>query len=115
MYCPKCGQKLNADGSFCAFCGKNVAYLNDQQAAATALEGLESAPVDKQSKLTMQKKYYCNFCGTGVFSKDNFCYQCGKRAQKSYYNQGRQRKWLIACACLTVFCLSALFVFRYNH
>lgn len=115
MYCPKCGQQLNADGSFCAFCGKDVAYLNEKQAAATVSKEQESAPAAKQPKLTMQKQVYCNSCGTGVFSRDNFCYQCGKRAQKAYYNQGRQRKWLIAGACLTVFCLSAFFVFRYNQ
>lgn len=115
MYCPKCGQQLNTDGSFCAFCGKDVAYLNEQQAAAaTVSEGQESAPQERP-KLTMQKRYYCNSCGTGVFSKDNFCYQCGKKAQKAYYHQGRQRKWLIAGACLTVFCLSAFFVFRYHQ
>jgi len=115
MYCPKCGQQLNADGSFCAFCGKNVAYLKERQAVAAAAGEQENAPAGKQPKLTIQKQYYCNSCGTGVFRKDNFCYHCGKRTQKAYYHQGRQRRWLIAGACLTVFCLSALLVFRYTY
>ncbi len=67
MYCPKCGQQLNADGSFCAFCGKDVAYLIAKQAAATVSEEQESAPVKKQPKLTMQKQVFCCLRGRLLF------------------------------------------------
>ena len=27
MYCPACGVEISDEGSFCASCGKNIAYL----------------------------------------------------------------------------------------
>ena len=48
MYCPACGVEISDEGSFCASCGKNIAYLTiDRQSYVGKL---------KQNTVTAKKE-----------------------------------------------------------
>lgn len=48
MYCPACGVEISDEGSFCASCGKNIAYLTiDRQSYVGKL---------KQNTVTAKKR-----------------------------------------------------------
>lgn len=148
MFCPNCGVAIYSAGSFCAKCGKNVAYLTTKQAENVLAEQPEMAQsggffpesqgesneqetrelkeemiateegtdknvtegsqgaVPQIVKSVSEKVYFCNQCGTSVYPKDNYCYQCGKKTQKQYYCvQGKKRKKFVIVVCLVVLSL----------
>lgn len=88
MFCPNCGVEIHIEGSFCAKCRKNIAYLTQEESTQT-----EPAPIDAESSEetvnmipSPKKGFYCNHCGTFVYPEDNYCYQCGNKTRKEYYN-----------------------------
>ena len=145
MNCPKCGVKVTLDGSFCPKCGKNVAYLLEgmreaaKQTPNVAEAGSELAeqPADQAEvevqpavqaavqpaiqpdflrKLKAGEVYYCNFCGSGVLSPDNFCFQCGKKTRKKFYRKsGNHKKVMLYLALLAVFCSVAGIAYKFSN
>jgi predicted amidophosphoribosyltransferase len=135
MFCPNCGVAISEVGSFCAKCGKNVAYLTEVESVlaeqpenaqsiesaakemeeenAATPEGAEKTAIEEVHVVAprivlpvSEKVYFCNKCGTSVYSKDNYCYQCGKKTQKQYYCvQGKKRKKIVIGLSLVILCL----------
>ena len=104
MYCPKCGRNLNAAGSFCAVCGKNVSYLTER--------GVDENGVPNKLPVGGGKTFYCNYCGTDVYSKDSYCYQCGKKLAKQFFTNGRSRKNITYAIIAILFLASAWVAFK---
>jgi predicted amidophosphoribosyltransferase len=145
MFCPNCGVAIYSAGSFCAKCGKDIAYLTTKQAENVLAEQPEMAQsggifpesqgefneretrelkeemiaTEEETEKTVtegtpgaapqivksvsEKVYFCNQCGTAVYPKDNYCYQCGKKTQKQYYCvQEKKRKKIFMVVSLVV-------------
>lgn len=110
MYCPNCGVEIHLEGSYCAKCRKDVAYLTQNNkpssdspaspilpedptvASPVQQDGRPQTLTSIESILSDEREYYCNFCGTTVFSVDNYCYACGKKTRKQYYLEEKQSK-----------------------
>jgi len=134
MYCPKCGITIGEIGNFCARCGKDVAYLREENAAPEtfpanpagydsdqvdaaltdsdqeiAAASLQSAKPEKkhEQQVKTAAMFYCSYCGTMVFGTDNFCYQCSKVLQKKYYSQAtKKRKFKLVIILSIIFVVS---------
>ena len=118
MYCPNCGIEIHMEGSFCAKCRKNVAYLTKKENESKEI--IEQSVVDSASEtpdatiqqasdnLTQpldklqEKGYYCNYCGTFVYPEDHFCYDCGKKTRPSYYTPDNSKKKLYLGIVLSI-------------
>ena len=153
MFCPNCGVAISVAGSFCANCGKNLAYLTakqDKSVVAEQAEKAQSAGISPESskeinepataevkeeiaasqeetaktvieeaqgaapriaKPVSEKVYFCNQCGTAVYPKDNYCYQCGKKTQKEYYRVSGKRKKLVFSVSLFILCVVTVLAF----
>lgn len=117
MYCPNCGVEIHTEGSFCAKCRKNIAYLTktEDEPAPTADENIENsasasensaeaeidaqaslAPITPPSDKPAEKGFYCNHCGTFVYPEDHFCYDCGKKTRPAYYKTKESGKKMYA-------------------
>lgn len=143
MYCPNCGVEINTKGAYCAKCRKNIAYLTekkiltpediqleeliknatldeplilDENLADASPQKAEEIPLPPAPKAVAEEKgYYCNHCGTFVYPEDNYCYFCGKKTQKKYYQDSsyNSKKTIIFLSAIIV--LGAIFLFGFFY
>ncbi|MBP2643018.1 MAG: Double zinc ribbon [Firmicutes bacterium] len=131
MFCPNCGVTIGDVGSFCARCGKDVAYLRQPALSDVIEDTIVSAEESEQEKekdtaapaaepeapkenLGQSKdRYFCNSCGTAVFGKDNYCWKCGKLLAKKYYRIKYKKikfntKYIAAAGIAVIFIIAAV-------
>ena len=125
MYCPNCGIEIHTEGSFCAKCRKNIAYLTKlkENAASSADKNTENpvpsaaeapgepetaavtpAPVAASAEKPAPKGYFCNYCGTFVYPEDHYCYDCGKKTRPAYYREDQSHKNLYIAIAAVIIC-----------
>lgn len=135
MYCPNCGIEIHTEGSFCAKCRKDIAYLTKAaeeketvpKTVSISEENTETSVPDPSASPDLpaaedqgtrpekvaEKGYFCNYCGTFVYPQDHYCYNCGKKTRPAYYKETKSNKnlYIFAAAGMLILFLISYKIF----
>lgn len=84
-FCPECGMKVDSNMKFCPKCGASFNITNGRE--TNSIFNVNETDMNSTKKVN---KNYCNRCDTELKEGQEFCYNCGEKAENIVNNEEPQ-------------------------